>query len=112
MYPALFVARELEELGKEVRCHSTTRSPIAVSKEEEYPLHTRYELRSLYDSDRVTYLYDIGNYDCTVIVTDAVNDDSERDRDEDGDRRGIDLLLGALHMSGNQNIYIVRWCEK
>lgn len=102
MYPALFVARELEESGKEVRCHSTTRSPIAVSKAETYPLHTRYELKSLYDGDRTTFIYEIGNYDCTIILTDSVSED----------RQGLDSLLGALRMNGNRKIYVVRWCQK
>ena len=47
MYPALYVGAKLEEAGYTVRMHATTRSPIAVSKEEKYPLHTRYELASL-----------------------------------------------------------------
>lgn len=102
MYPALFVARELEKLGKEVKCHSTTRSPIAVSKAETYPLHTRYELKSLYDSDRITFIYEIGSYDCVVILTDAVSKD----------RQGLETLLGTLRMNGNQKIYVVRWCPK
>ena len=53
----------MEKEGAEVRCHSTTRSPIAVSLEKEYPLHSRYELKSLYDPDRRTFIYDIGNAD-------------------------------------------------
>lgn len=100
MYPALFVARELEKLGKEVKCHSTTRSPIAVSKAEAYPLHTRYELKSLYDGDRTTFIYEIGNYDCAVILTDSVSED----------KRGLDSLIGALRMNDNRNIHVVRWC--
>jgi hypoxanthine-guanine phosphoribosyltransferase len=39
MYPALLTGQEIEKIGCDVRCHSTTRSPIAVSTEEEYPLH-------------------------------------------------------------------------
>ena len=49
MYPALYTANKLEAQGKEVRFHATTRSPIAVSTEENYPLQVRYELASLYD---------------------------------------------------------------
>ena len=57
MYPALFIADRIEKLGCKVRCHSTTRSPIAVSRDEGYPLRTRYELKSLYDKDRSCLLY-------------------------------------------------------
>lgn len=71
MYPAIFIGMKLENYGFEVFCHATTRSPIAVSCEEEYPLHTRYELKSLYDGTRTTYLYDIDGYDAVYIFTDA-----------------------------------------
>lgn len=30
---------------------------------KEYPLHSRYELKSLYDPDRRTFIYDIGKYE-------------------------------------------------
>ena len=56
MFPALYIGASMEDKGCAVRCHSTTRSPIAVSSDEGYPLRTRYELRSLYDSDRVTFI--------------------------------------------------------
>ena len=39
--------------------------------EKEYPLHSRYELNSLYDSDRRTFIYDIGKYDKVLIVTNS-----------------------------------------
>ena len=69
MYPALFAAAQFEKEGCFVRCHSTTRSPIAVSAEEGYPLHERYELSSLYDRDRTTYLYDIEKYDAAYLFS-------------------------------------------
>ena len=41
----------------DVYVHSSTRSPIEVSKLEDYPLHTRYEVRSIYDkTDRPIYM--------------------------------------------------------
>lgn len=99
MFPALFVGARLETLGNEVATHSTTRSPIAVSREAEYPLHTRYQLRSLYDKDRKTFLYDIGCYDEVLIVTDAPKEEKE----------GLKTLLNAV--SGkNKKITLVRWC--
>lgn len=99
MFPALFVGAELEKLGNEVKCHSTTRSPIIVSTEEQYPLHARYELRSLYDADRKTFLYDIDAYDQVLVVTDA-----ELSEDE-----GVDSLIHALAVQ-NKNITVFRWC--
>ena len=102
MYPALYVANKIEEMGYDVRCHSTTRSPISVSKDIAYPLHTRYELRSFYDKNRVTFIYDINRYDYVIIITDA----------DDGYEEGLYSLLGALKKSGNDNISLVRWCKK
>lgn len=97
MYPALFVAKKFEEQGKDVRFHATTRSPIAVSTEDDYPLHTRYELKSLYDSKRTTYIYDLQKYDMVVIITDAKGDV----------REGICSLVYALRLSGNGHIVLV-----
>ena len=72
MYPALCIGQLFEQKGKNVKSHSTTRSPVVVSSEKEYPLHVRYELKSLYNDERTTFLYDIGKYDCVIIVTDAM----------------------------------------
>ena len=90
MYPALYVAERMEEQGIFVRCHSTTRSPIAVSSEEEYPLHRRYELESLYETGRRTFIYELDKYDAVLILTDA----------RDGGR-GVDTLVNALKSCGN-----------
>lgn len=97
MYPALFVARKFEQQRKDVRFHATTRSPIAVSTEEDYPFHTRYELYSLYDSKRTTYVYDLQKYDTVVILTDAKGDIAE----------GICSLVNALKLCGNEHIVLV-----
>lgn len=97
MYPALYTACQLEEQGKEVRFHATTRSPIAVSTEEEYPLHARYELTSLYDHARTTYVYELQKYDTVIIITDA----------SDGMTEGVCSLVSALKLCGNQHILLV-----
>ncbi len=99
MYPALFVGAALEADGFYVRSHSTTRSPIAVSREEDYPLHSRYTLASLYDGARTTYLYDIGRYDMVLIVTDA----------EPLSDAGVRSLVHALRQCGNENGHLVQW---
>ena len=99
MYPALFVAAQMEKKGCAVRCHSTTRSPIAVSTDHNYPLQTRYELRSLYDKDRVTYIYDIDSYDRVFIITDA----------HSVDKAGINSLVHAIEKK-NRDVNLVRWC--
>lgn len=91
MYPALYAAGRFEAQGKDVRFHATTRSPIAVSTEDAYPLHVRYELKSLYDSRRTTYIYDLQKYDMVVIFTDAKGDIGE----------GVSSLIHALELCGN-----------
>ena len=98
MYPAIYLAKKAEDKGMTVRTHSTTRSPIAVSSEADYPLHERYELRSLYASERVTFIYDINKYDCVLIITDSENKNKE----------GINSLLNALNLKGNKNIILVK----
>lgn len=97
MYPALYVAARLEAQGKEVWFHATTRSPIAVSAQKDYPLHTRYELYSFYDSARTTYIYDLQKYDTVVIMTDAGGDMD----------KGIRSLVCALAQCQNSHIILV-----
>ncbi len=102
MFPALYAADQIEKLNKNVRFHATTRSPIVVSKEKNYPLHIRYQLSSVYDKTRTTYLYDLDKYDLVLIITDS----------QCRDRTGVNGIINALHMSGNSNIYFIRWCRK
>ena len=100
MYPALYVGAKLEEAGYTVRMHATTRSPIAVSKEEKYPLHTRYELASLYDKNRTTFVYDLAEYEEVLVLTDAQNQETE----------GWESLQRALTLNQNRQIRGIRWC--
>lgn len=101
MYPALITGALLEQEGAFARCHATTRSPIAVSREASYPLHERYELASLYDRERRTFLYDLVPYDRVCIVTDAPEKEQE----------GLYSLIRALRASGNSRIQVMRWRE-
>lgn len=101
MYPGLYVASRLEEAGQKVRFHAVTRSPIEVSKEEEYPLHVRYELKSFYEKGRRTFVYDLKKYDQVIVLSDAKGDC----------REGINSLAYALEAAGNENILFCRWCE-
>lgn len=101
MYPALYIASKIEENASFVRCHSTTRSPIVVSNETNYPLHKRYELLSFYDRKRTTYLYDLDTYDSVIIVTDSHELVNE----------SLHTLLYALKQCGNDEIILIRWCE-
>lgn len=102
MYPALYIASKLEDAGCQVRCHATTRSPIEVSSEKTYPLHVRYELRSLYEEERKTFVYDLQAYDQALILSDAL----------DTSPKAIDSLAAALELAGTKHIQWFRWCDK
>ncbi len=101
MYPALLLSAKFEEQGKSVRFHATTRSPIAVSTESEYPLHARYELASIYDNRRRTFVYNLAAYNAVIIISDAPITSAE----------GKNSIYKALAHSGNQNITLVQWKE-
>ena len=99
MFPGLLLGKRLEELGLTVRFHATTRSPIEVSLREDYPLHARYPLESLYQRGRRTFVYDLDRYDLALIVTDAASINE----------RGLVSLAGALERRGNSNIKLIQW---
>lgn len=71
MFPAILLAKKLEENGFEATSHSTTRSPIVPSDSENYPLNTRCKLHSLYDYERTTFLYNLYECDAVILITDA-----------------------------------------
>lgn len=97
MYPAIYIASRFEEQGIYAVSHSTTRSPISVFEEEQYPLHVSNEMQSLYDGNRTTYLYDVCKYDKVYIITDSMEKGLEKD------------LLTVIRNAGNYNITLVRW---
>lgn len=101
MFPALYTACKLECLGFNALSHSTTRSPIAVSSEQDYPLHRRFELISFYDDNRTTYIYDLKKYDKVIIITDSTNESP----------KGRYTLVNALKSVGNDDITIYRWSD-
>ncbi|MCM1044252.1 MAG: phosphoribosyltransferase family protein [Candidatus Gastranaerophilales bacterium] len=104
MFAGLYVGSRLEEKGYTVKFHATARSPIAVGRNSEYPLHERYELASMYEESRKIFVYDIGSYDAVIVMTDAQGSEQER-------RTGEQTLLHALRKK-NKIVYLVRWCEK
>ena len=100
MYPAIFVGSKIEEMGNIVKTHSTTRSPISIYSEENYPLHSRFELLSLYDSGRTTYIYNLDYYDKILIITDSISKD----------KTGIMSLINAVKKFSN-DIVLIRWTK-
>ncbi len=78
MYPSIITASILEkQFGFNAYCHSTTRSPVCISNEDDYPMQNGYKIYSLYDSNRVNYVYNIRKYDLAIIISDAKNPESK-----------------------------------
>lgn len=100
MYPAIRLGEALKNDGvaETVKVHATTRSPIIVSCIEGYPLNHRYQIRSVYDKSRDTYVYNLKKYDKVIVVTDTAII-----------AEGMNDLLAALRSVGNQNILVSRW---
>lgn len=75
MYPALILGKKLEEkYNADVYCHASTRSPIAISSQNNYPINNGYKINSFYDDRRITYIYNIKKYDRVFVVTDSKKD--------------------------------------
>lgn len=79
MYPALILGAELEKQfpSKEVKSHSTTRSPIGISQQAGYPIFNGLLFSSFYEKERQTYLYNISEYDTVIIVTDSAEPEDD-----------------------------------
>lgn len=76
MFPALMLGKQMEEQGQwnRIFCHATTRSPIGIHHEAEYPIHEGYQICSFYEKERETYIYNLDYYDAVIIVTDSKED--------------------------------------
>lgn len=97
MYPALIFGKRLEEkYNAEVYCHSTTRSPIGISQQSDYPINNGYQINCFYDDTRVTFIYNIRNYDKVIIVTDSKK------------TRAMQSLCAVLKEYGCEKIILVR----
>lgn len=101
MFPGMLLGKTLEQQLNipVVRFHATTRSPIEISLDQEYPLHNRTALVSLYERERKTYIYNLRKYDRVIIVTDSNQKNLE----------GIHSVLGALEEYGNTDVTVVNW---
>ena len=97
MLPAIVAGSRLEAKNFSVVTHSTTRSPIGICDAENYPIRAGFKLRSFYDENRTTFVYNLRHYDAAVIVTNAQNFSA-----------GLDDLISALNIYGVENIFIVR----
>lgn len=100
MYPALRLAETLELMGYNynVRCHATTRSPIGISAEENYPITSGFKLRSFFEKERETYIYNLDSYDSVIVVSDTTLKDFD----------AMESLCGALPNKGYCQIYYMQ----
>ena len=99
MYPAIMLGKSIEELGNiSVFTHSTTRSPIGICDDADYPIKNGYKLHSFYDKDRTTYIYNLQGYDQVIIVTDSKNIPEA----------SKESIISALNMNGNDNILLIK----
>ena len=96
MLPAIIAGQKLEE-NFSVVTHATTRSPIGICRDENYPIRAGFKLRSFYDATRTTFIYNLKNYDAAVVVTNAENISA-----------GVEDLTAALNVHGVDKIFIVR----
>lgn len=97
MLPAILAGNCLERANFSVLTHSTTRSPIGICKEQNYPIREGFKLRSFYDSTRMTYIYNLKRYDLAIIITDSENFSD-----------GLQDLISALKIHGVKDIFCVR----
>lgn len=97
MYPALILGKAMEEAGiaASVKCHATTRSPIGICTDTDYPIRCGYQLRSFYEEARVTHIYNLDQYDCVIVMTDAAQP-----------AHGMADLTWALQRHGCHNIIL------
>ncbi len=99
MFPALHLGEEIELKYPEIQvfCHATTRSPIGISDSEGYPIINGNRLKSLYDENRITYIYNLNSYDLVLVLTDAVSPG----------RPSMECLHAALKQHGSNKIYFI-----
>lgn len=97
MLPAILTGFRLEKANFSVFTHSTTRSPIGIGRDENYPIRDGFKLKSCYDSARTTFIYNLRRYDAAIIVTDAENFSC-----------GLTDLVSALKIHGVEKIFCVR----
>ena len=97
MLPALITGKILETAGANVFTHSTTRSPIGVSLQKNYPIVEGYQIKSFYDIDRITFIYNLKFYDLILIVSDV----------ESWQPDAVKSLIAALNVHGYGKIIFI-----
>lgn len=101
MYPAIKLAAYIKECNycNCIRTHSTTRSPIMAFDVKGYPLYKRYQLVSVYENERTTYIYNLESYDKVIVLTDS----------KLHSEKGIRSIVNALKAEGCKDITVCQW---
>lgn len=94
MLPAIFTGKILENRGAKVFTHATTRSPIGVSCQNNYPITEGYQLKSFYDTARTNFIYNLKYYDTVFVISDAANFQID----------AVKNLVAALNIHGCEKI--------
>lgn len=92
MFPSVISAGIIEErFNVKAYCHSTTRSPVCISQAENYPMQNGFRICSLYDTERVNYIYNLRQYDAVILISDSANPDGNALKILDGIFRSFDI---------------------
>lgn len=104
MYPAILYGNWLQDKhpDKYIRTHATSRSPILPLDDSEYIIKNRSQITSLYDKDRLVFLYNLDRYDKVIVITDT----------KDVSLQAMNQLVAAIQQYGSTDIIIVQWEEK
>ena len=97
MLPAIITGKILEDNGYNVVTHSTTRSPIGIGYQNNYPITEGYHLCSFYDVNRTTYIYNLKYYDLVIVISDVADWKSE----------SVQSLIAALSVYGYGKVIFV-----
>ena len=102
MYPAIKVGHSIQKKwNNKVKVHATTRSPILPKAEEDYPIKSRFELKSFYEQSRKTFIYNLDYYDKVIIISDT--------ECQENWNSGFNSLIDKLEDFGCKEIYGIRW---
>ncbi len=101
MTAAIMTGKYIEEHYQDlsVFSHSTTRSPIGICPEQDYPCKNGCQLFSFYEEERGTYLYNIDDYDMMIVITDSKNTDQTG--------KAMRQLSG-IYQNHCKNIFLIR----
>lgn len=96
MFPAIRAAFIIEEKsGIKAYCHATTRSPISIGSDMDYPIRSGFAIGSFYEDERVNYIYNIRHYDAAVVISDSICPSAG----------AVNILDGILKKHGISNVF-------